>query len=568
MGGMFRRATALGVVALSLAVGIATLHVARAEPAYGLVGTSLVSGLAFLLAGWALVGAGVASWLWRPGSRFGALLALAGFAWFAPEWSVPGVGSALVFTAGLVLASACPPLVGHAALAYPGGRLASRVEVAGVSLAYAGGILLLGVLPALASDPRATGCSQCPSNLVAVAERESLAVDVTHVGLYAGVGWASALAILVARRLSRQTARAVAAPAAVYLLLVAVVLWGWRDAGYLTNGTLERRLWLAQAVALVGVAAGVGWAWVRTRRARAGVARLVVELAQSPPPGGLRDVFAEIVGDPDLVLAYPLEAQERLVDVAGRTIDLPETREQTTLVLDGRVVGVLAHSPGLLNDEQLVAEVAAAGRLALENERLQAEVHARVEDLRASRARIVLAGDSERKRLERDLHDGAQQRLVALALSVRLLRSRLRDDAALERAERELGAAVEELRALAHGIFPAVLADDGLAAAIQTLAEEAAVPVRIDELPDERFGASLETAAYTVVAETVRAATGRVSVSAVRSRALLVVELQAPDVDGLDVVALEDRVGALEGRLAVLDGVGTMTVRAELPCAS
>jgi signal transduction histidine kinase len=313
----------------------------------------------------------------------------------------------------------------------------------------------------------------------------------------------------------------------------------------------------------------VAWAGIRARRARADVAQLVVELAQSPPAGGLRDVLASIVGDPGLVLAYPLDGSARLVDVRGGTVELPpQPGQRTTLVQDGRPVGVLAHAPGLLDDEQLVAEVAAAGRLALENERLQAEVRARIEDLRASRARIVAAGDAERRRLERDLHDGAQQRLVALALSLRLLRSRLTSETALELAERELGLAVEELRDLAHGLFPALLADEGLEAAVQALSEESTVPLRVGDLPRERLDPSLETAAYTVVAETVRAATGSVDVRASRAHETLVVELRAPDVDGLDVVALEDRLGALDGRLAILRGAVDTTVRAELPCAS
>ena len=565
---MLRRASALGVLALGIAVGVATFGVARDDPGYGLAGATRVGAFALLLAGWALIGAGIASWLRRPESRFGPLLALAGFAWFAPEWATPGVGSALVFTFGLALASACPPLVAHAALAYPGGRLGSRFETGALTLAYAGGAVVLGLLPALSSDPNAEACSLCPANLLAVAEHEAFADDVTRIGTYLGVLWALALTLLAARRLPRRAVRPVVAPAAVFLALVAATFAAWVDDGFLANGELERRLWVAEAASLAGVAFGVAWMWLRAHRARSDVARLVVKLAQTPAPGGLRDVLAEIVGDPQLVLAYPLERPAPLVDVAGRAVELPESGRRTTLVREGRAVGVLGHAPGLLDDEQLVAEVAAAGRLALENERLQAEVRARLVDLRASQARIVAAGDAERKRLERDLHDGAQQRLVALALSLRLLRSTRPSDPVLELAERELASAVEELRELAHGIFPAVLADDGLEAAVHALAEEAAVPLVVGEVPRERFEASRETAAYTVVAETLRAAKGPVAVSAERSDGALIVELRTPGIDGLDVVALEDRLGALDGRLAIERGVGTTTIRAELPCES
>jgi signal transduction histidine kinase len=219
--------------------------------------------------------------------------------------------------------------------------------------------------------------------------------------------------------------------------------------------------------------------------------------------------------------------------------------------------------------------VTAAARLALENERLQAEVRARLEELRASRARIVEAGDAERKRLERDLHDGAQQRLVGLSLSLRLLRSRVHAEASAEMAARldeadsELRTAIAELRELAHGIFPAVLADEGLAAAIEALAEEAAVPMRIDAVPEERFAASVETAAYTLVAETARAATSPLVLCAGRLGGSLSVTLETDLDERFDLVALEDRVGALGGRLALERGAnGRVTISAELPCGS
>jgi signal transduction histidine kinase len=296
----------------------------------------------------------------------------------------------------------------------------------------------------------------------------------------------------------------------------------------------------------------------------------VVELTRTtPPPGGLRDVLAGIAGDPALVLAYPVDDPERLVDGDGRPVELSPDLETTSLVQDGRAVAVLAHRPGLLDDEQLVEEVAAASRLALENERLQAEVRARLEELRASRARIVDAGDAERKRLERDLHDGAQQRLVGLSLSLRVLRGRVADaDGRLEQAENELRQAATELRELAHGIFPAVLADEGLAAALEALAEESRVPIRVDGVPETRYAASVETAAYTVVAEAARISTQPLAVGASASNGALVIEVQTHG-DGLDLTALEDRIGALDGRLAVVRGTdGAITIRAELPCAS
>ena len=161
----------------------------------------------------------------------------------------------------------------------------------------------------------------------------------------------------------------------------------------------------------------------------------------------------------------------------------------TALVRDGREVALLSHRPGLLDDPGLAEEVATAARLALENERLRAQAGAQLEDLRASRARVIAAGDSERRRLERDLHDGAQQRLVGLSLSLRLARpasGRSRTHRCYQRigeADGELRTALDDLREVAHGIFPAVLADEGLGAALEAFAEDGAIPIELAGVP-------------------------------------------------------------------------------------
>jgi signal transduction histidine kinase len=250
-------------------------------------------------------------------------------------------------------------------------------------------------------------------------------------------------------------------------------------------------------------------------------------------------------------------------------------QEHTTLTADGRPLAVLSHAPHLLDDEQLVAEVAASARLALENERLQAEARARLEELRRSRARIVDAGDAERRRLERDLHDGAQQRLVGLSLSLRLARAGLGGEAdpavatRLGEAEADLRAAIEALRELAHGIFPAELADGGLGPALGALAEDARVPIRVDGVPGGRYPAPVETAAYLVVAETAAAAAGGLAVHAERADGGLVIEVDAHGLDDrLDRRELEDRVAAADGRLSLEPRNGGVRIRAEFPCAS
>jgi signal transduction histidine kinase len=565
---MGRRAVVLGIAALGLALGAFSLRVARDHPGYWFAGDSAVGAVALLGAGWAILACGLAVCL-RGVRPAGLLLVATGLAWFLPEWNNPGVRSALAFTMGLCLYAACPPLAAHALFAYPRGKLASPTERAGVAISYVGGVLVLGVLPALFFDPRAEGCGACPPNLVLVADRAELADDLTHVGVYLGLGWAVALVTLGAVRLARGSAanRPVMAAGVAYLGCVAATFALSLDRGAISNGTAERRLWLGEAAALVAVALAIAWSWLRGRRARSAVARLVVDLAQSPPPGGLRDALAGIVGDPGLVLVYPV-APGRLVDARGIPAKPAPGQQRTSLIRERNVVAVLGHAPGLLDDEQLVDEVTAASRLALENERLQAEVRARVEELRASRARIVEAGDAERKRLERDLHDGAQQRLVGLALSLRLLCSRLAIPE-LERAEAELRLAVEELRELAHGIFPAVLVDEGFAAAVEALAEDTRVLVHIEGLPEGRLPAAVETAAYTVVAAGADAARSRLVVGATVTEGVLAVDLETDAIEGLDTVGLEDRLGALDGRLAVGPGAdGRSWIHAELPCAS
>ncbi len=220
------------------------------------------------------------------------------------EWNNPGIGSALAFTIGLCLYAACAPLVGHAVLAYPSGRLASSWERWTVGVAYAGGVLVLGLLPALVFDPRSQGCGQCPRNLLVLADHGRAVEELNRVGVYAGLAWATALCLLVLLRLVRATSAArrpgwpVLAAGAAYLALVAATFAASIDRGLLSNGTLERRLWLGEAAALSAISLGVAFGLARARRARAAVARLVVDLAQSPPAGGLRAALAGIVGDP------------------------------------------------------------------------------------------------------------------------------------------------------------------------------------------------------------------------------------------------------------------------------
>jgi signal transduction histidine kinase len=565
----------LGLVGLAL--GGFSLVIARGDPAFSFAGTSLGGAVALLGAGWALLACALAYWGTRPGNAVGPLLAAASGAWLLAEWDNPGVNSAPVFAVGLVLYAACAPLVAWAMLAYPSGRLTSWAERVAVGVALAGAVLVLGLLPALFFDPAARGCVQCPDNLVLASDEPGPFDDLNRVGVHLGLAWSLLLVALAGWRIARSSPvrRRVITPivlaGSIYLALVATSFGASLDRGFLGSSTFERRLWLAQAAALIALALAGAWGLLRARRTRSSLARLIVELGESAPAGGLQDALARTLADPELEIAYPV-GEGRYADTGGRTVDVArvEGRAATPLVRDGRPVAVLVHRPGLLDNPELVEEVASAARLALENERLQAEVRAQLEDLRASRARIVDAGDEERRRLERDLHDGAQQRLVGLSLALRLVRAQLGPDAdrqlvaRLDEAQVELQRAVAELRELAHGIHPAVLSDEGLAAAVEALAEGAPAPLRIAAVTNERFPPAVETAAYLVVAEAAKAGSARVS--AARRDGALVVEVETEaEPDGL--VELEDRVGALDGRLAVeRPPDGGVRIRAEIPC--
>ena len=570
------RALRSAVLVAGLALGVFSLAVAQGGAGYSFGGSSAFAGAAELAAGYALLAVGVTAWMRPRQARLGVILVAASFAWFLLEWSNPAAGS-VVFTTGLVLYAAAPPLVAHAMLAYPDGRVGWWLGRLGLALAYAGSVLVLGLLAAAVFDPASEDCAQCPRNLLLVAGGSSSAYgSVNRAGVYLGLTWSLLVILLAAGGLVRSTParRRQAAPVVVagcaYLGFVAAEFARSLHRGFLGTDGLDRRLWLGEAAALCVLSLAVVWAWVRARRTRSALARLVIELAESPPPGGLRDVLAGVLHDRSLLLAYPL-AGGRLADARCRTVEL--TGEITPIVRGGQQVALLSHRPGLLAEPALAEEVAAAARLALENERLQAEARFQLEELRASRFRIVQSGDAERRRLVRDLHDGAQQRLVTLSLALRLARTRLGRDPDLalagriDQAEAELRAALADLRELAQGIFPVILAEEGLSAAVEALAEAVPIPLEITTLPDERLGSSVEATAYFVVSEAVRrCAAGTLKVSAARRNSRLVVEVEG-DSAPAEITDLEDRVGALDGSVAVVHGPdGRAILQAEIPC--
>jgi signal transduction histidine kinase len=562
----------------AFALGVLTLARARHDPSESFAGGSTLGAITELAAAWSLPAVGLVFWDRHRVNRCGPLLVAAGLAWLLPEWTSPGVGTAFGFTVGLIGAAAAAPLVGHAALAYPNGRLRSRLERLVVGVAYGGGIVLLGVLPTTVFDARAQGCLQCPGNLALVRGSASWYVTFEHYGLRIGIGWLAALALLLAWRLARAQATRLLAgpvvlPAVAYL---ALTLWDFEHSlgrdFFPDTDPFDVRTWRYEALALILLSLGVGWGLGRERRARGAVAKLVIELGRAPRPGALRNALAETLDDPTLDLAYRRANGAGWVNAAGMGVEpAPRPGQIVTPLLRGETqVAALVHDARLGDQPGLVEEVVSAARLALQNEQLQAEVRAQLEDLRASRARIVETADAERRQLERDLHDGAQQRIVALSLALQLLRSQLGSDpdpdqaARLTAAKTTLQQGLAELRELAHGIYPAVLSDEGLAGALETLAEQADVPIRLEALAEGRFPTAVEHAAYFTVVEAIRDAAGaQVWVKQEASRLIIRVR-SSTNGEEPDRTELADRVGALDGRVTVDHG----EVRVEIPCES
>jgi signal transduction histidine kinase len=342
-----------------------------------------------------------------------------------------------------------------------------------------------------------------------------------------------------------------------------------------------------RASALIALAAGLAWALTGVSRRTRAVRRLAAEQIGDPSVESFEHALIRATGDSSLRVIYPRPDGERWIDGDGRPVDAPERRPDravTAIVREGVPVAVVMHDEARLDGWALQREIGTAARLGLDNERLRAEANAQLDELRTSRSRIIEAGDAERRRLERDLHDGAQQRLVGLSVEVRIARRSIderrdpRGAARLRAAEAGVQRALADLRELAHGIHPVELTDEGLEAALETLGDFAPVGVRVTTLPADRLPSAVEAAAYVVVDEAVRRAAGRgdratIEVAGRRANGGVRLDVLDPgDASPAEAMAdladVADRVKALDGRLSAA-ATGDLGVRitAELPCA-
>ena len=538
-----------------------------------------------LVVGWSFIGVGLFAWGRRPDNRVGMLMTAAGFVWLVNCSALSDLP--LVYTLGSLLGTSFFAVAIHLLLAFPSGRLPSPTERWIVGSAYV--LTTIGVIPLwLFADAESLDCDDCPENVFLIDPNEQL-VDLvgSAVNLGGAVLIGAMLVVLVRRwreapRAQRQLLVPVysAGIALAILLIVTVVFQA-------LAGHDNELPWIAAMVPL----ALVPWLFlgslIRAHVIQSGaVGELIGRLSETPQPGELRDALARALRDPTLELAYWLPEDGRFVDADGHPAELPEPgsgRAVTTVEHEGRPVAALVHDPVLDEQHGHVEAVCSAASLALENERLEAELRAKVEELRASRERMLSVGLEERRRLERDLHDGAQQRLVSTALSLRLARERLREEPEsaellLSSAGDELEAALDELRELARGIHPAVLTDRGLATALETLAHRAPLPVELESLPRERLPEAVELASYFVVSEALTnvakyayASHAKVSIDHDNGRVVVAVEDDgvggADPARGTGLRGLADRLGILEGRLEVDSEVGRgTTVTARIPC--
>jgi signal transduction histidine kinase len=567
----------LAVGGLAAGVGVAWL-ISQASPREGTIPNVPLALPVAVLVGWSLIGSGLLAARSRREDHLALALIFTGFAWFASI--LPLSDNPVLFTAGEVLYAFYYAGFLYLILSFPAGRLQGKIDrtlmAITIVLVTAGQVAWL-----LFADSRRLVCPTCPENLLQVTRDDGIARLLYALRQAVGLVVAlAAIGLLAGRwhRASRPQRRAVmpvvvAGAVTCALLIVAYV------ASVLHMPTalaLGRATWFVAAAIPVAVLL----VFIQRRMAQGAVAGLVVELGAPGAAVDLRGALSRALGDPSLALAYWYPAESRYVDPGGRPVELPEAgtgRGSTVIERDGQPVAALIHDPALEYNSGLVDSVCAAAGLTLDNERLQAELRARLVDLQASRARLVEATDTGRRRIERDLHDGAQQQLVALRISLGLARQLVTSspgEAAelIAQTERQATDALEELRELARGIYPPLLADLGLRAALEAQARKAAIPVTV-EAPDlGRYPQKTEAAVYFCVLEALQnvakyaqAPAARVTLRPDGQWLVFTVEDDGRGFDpattprGTGLQGISDRLGALGGTADVTAAPGRGT---------
>ncbi|WP_309111478.1 histidine kinase [Saccharothrix sp.] len=496
--------------------------------------------------GLAYVVAGVVGRRAQPRNRIGVLMVLVGVAWVL-DYVVPRSA----FFGLFVLSKVWPALLAHLVTAFPTGRLRTVPRRLVVGSAY-------GFTVALCAAIRSP-FEGWASVLVDAETPLTVVLGVAILGLQLHRWRVSSLA-------QRRTLTSMLGASSV-----AVVVYAAWDP--MARSGLEPPV-VTLMLALAGVPAAYVAGLLRRRMDRGGVADLVVRLSGGGGRG-VQEALAASLKDPGVRVGYWVAPQERYVDASGAVVEGGEGVVQTRVDVGGEPVALLLHDPGL--DLELVDAACAAVGLALENERLTTELRARVRQLAESRGKLVLAADTERRRLERDLHDGVQQRLLSVAMTLGLAEVNGARELVGE-AKAAVLATIEDVRAVCHGVYPPLLAERGLHGAVRELT--ALVSFRVDLLYEVGFAlpAVVETTAYYVVAEALANVSKHAEASVVRVEITsrggeLAVRVDDDGRGGAGVGSglrgLAERVEAVGGTMKVVSPVGEGTsVRVVLPCGS
>jgi len=576
-----------GYVAACLLAGLAgAVAAAGAGPDAGEVG--LARGL--------IVGAPLAvgfyAWHSRRAARFGGVLVLLGLAWFLATFSESDrsgwytFGRGAGWTIELVFV--------YAALSFPYGRLTSRADrwLVGAT----GVVLVVFFLPQLflaehlqVPSPYTSCTGDCPASAL-------FALDAEPTSLLGGLRSAGALLVFtidlaVVARLcmrigeGRSITQRMLLPVAIVLAARTAVLGVAIVVRQIApeQETMEIIAWaLALATPALAIAFAVGLGRFQLYTGRV-LESLAGGVRGAPDPIELRRALARAFGDTRLRLAFPRPATPELwSDCTGRPYLLPgpETGRWVVEVEDGgEVIAAIVCDKDLELQPALVEAAASLVSVTLANQRLAARAEASLRELEASRARLATSAERERRRIERDLHDGAQQRLVALRIELELAEELLGTDleagrARLRELERDVDDALEELRAIAHGVYPPVLADRGLADALKAVARRSPVRVDVDAHDVGRYPAELESAVYFCVLEALQNAlkhakgVRRITVDlegdgaelrfAVRDDGAGVRRGEALRGGG-GITGMRDRVSAFGGRVDIASAVGVGT---------
>ena len=546
-----------------------------------------------LAVGWVYVGVGLVTWWRRPENQIGKLMVAEGLSWFFGN--LQGLDAPLLVALGAWLEGLNLAILGHLVLALPDGRLGTRSRKLVVLAGY-GVVAVVGLARTMAYDPAAhpeatyLDCSSCTHNLLLLPGVTSIFPVLDTAYKVSGGALALIVAGMAVHRwitTPRPNRHGAVTIWSLLSLLVAFAVLAWQvpPAGPSAepSGPIT---WLAD---LTQVVVPLSFLFIPFRRqlATAAVADLVIEAGRSALPTRLRDALARALRDPGLELGFWMPEQNSYVDSEGRPLVLPDRdapRTATYLEQAGAPLAVLVHDRALLHERSLMNGALAAARLGLENERLQAQVRAQLEELRSTSIRVVQAGDAARRRLERDLHDGAQQRLVSVLMHLHAVREQAGQagsaalDAELERATVDLRMAVSELRELANGIHPALLTQGGLASAVTALAQVAPLVVEVS-IPGERYPPLVEATAYFIVSEALANAAKhsggtKAQVTVRRRDEQLLVEVVDDGVGGASaaggsgLTGLQDRAAVLRGEVVIDSprGLGTR-IQARLPCA-